>query len=161
MSRLKKPAVVDDLIASGLPKLPSMSRAQQNEIFNWARCIVEHFDLVLEKQPVKPRNIASLPCTERELKLAIKILLMIHIAKDESADVEALKRLYIKIASLLDIGRADMEALTTAMGDAKEYSAIPTGKVYPSYQHYLDLALAKQTTLLDEINNFIASIKDL
>lgn len=161
MSQLKKPAYVNDLITNGLQTLPSMPRAQQNEMVQWARSIVEHFDLVLEKNPAKLKNITLLPCPEAELKLAIKILLMLHVAKDDTVDVEALKRRYISIASFQHIRREDMAALTKAMGRANEDSQMSDREAYPSYQKYLDLALAEQNTLLDDINNFIGSIEDL
>jgi hypothetical protein len=55
------------------------------------------------------RDVKELPFLKKDIKMAIKILLLIYRNKSSDAEIETLRDLYVELGSFQDISKKDKE----------------------------------------------------
>jgi RNase P subunit RPR2 len=99
VAKIKKTAAVNDIVSGGIPALWSLSESQQLEVAEWSKSLIEQEDRIARKYHARIKRSEILPFSKQELKMAIKIQLLIQIADRNDELIDSLKRRYLRIAS--------------------------------------------------------------
>jgi hypothetical protein len=155
---MKKNDTVEKILNEGLQRLTSMSQKEQTAVALWSKAMLERYNQILDEHPAMLKSPKMLPCSKQEMKLAIKVALLPHVARNAHERIQQLKHNYISLAYFQHVDPQDRQNFSRGGGEADRRS---NAAAYPSYQKYLDLALAEQNSLLDEIDAFVSGIKKL
>jgi hypothetical protein len=85
--------------------------------------------------------------SKQELKLAIKILLLVYVSNKDYVNAGRLKQHYISIASFQKLDLKDKAAFAKAKDSVNNDSGTVPEYMYPSYLKYLDKVFNEQTAL--------------
>ena len=151
-------ATVKKLLKDGFQSVTTFSAEEQIALANWAASVVEQYHRVLKSHQARVKDYSLLPDSKQEVKLAIKVSMLPYITKDEQEGIQRLKYDYISLAMFQPIKAHDRETFAQAVNMEKARS---DDSAYPLYQEYLNLALAEQNSLIDEIDSFVADIKTI
>jgi hypothetical protein len=160
VAKTKKTAAINDIVSGGIHALWALSESQQLEVAQWSQSLIEKENRIARKYPARIKRSEILPFSKQELKLAIKIQLLIQIADRNNEVIDSLKRRYLRIASYQHVESDATGGKTKFLQGRGRKSDSVTGRFQSRYQKYVDLALIERNTLLDEINGFIAEIKN-
>ena len=155
----KEPAL--NYNSGGLPRLSSMSKAEQRGVLKWARSIIEQYVIVREKNPMLLNDISLLPCAKQGLKDAIKILLLSYISNQSLDEIDELKKHYISISSFQKLDTEDSKLLANLANDEDVRSEKSINILFTIFHKYLDLYQAEQQALATEINAYVQDVKQL
>jgi hypothetical protein len=153
---MRNQAAVKILLEDGFQRFTTFSVQEQVALASWAAFVVEQYHQVLNSHQVRVKDIGLLPYPKQEVKLAIKVSMLPYITKDEQEGLQGLKYDYISLAMFQTIRAEDRQTIAQAAQNDKARSE---DSAYPLFQEYLNLALAEQNSLLDEIDSFIADIE--
>ncbi len=152
-------AIVNKLRMKGISAISSMDAAEQVQVATWAQEVFDSYGSVLEKYPSKIKDVSRLPCTKQDIKIAIKVLLPIWIAKESEDMINVLKDRYTRLSTFQKITAEDKEATTGEVGGVDQKSESIDISASSTGHKYMDIILAEQKVLLDEINSYINELQ--
>jgi hypothetical protein len=141
--------------------LAHMSEESKVLITKWAQHITDQYIAVLEKHPEKIKNIADLPASKDEVKIAIKILLTAYFIKKSDKKVDILKDYYIGIGSFQSIDLEDKEKITEEANSTEQKLENSFTSFFSDYPKYMEVIISEQDALLKDLNNFINDLMTL
>ena len=137
----------------------TMNKKAQITMLNWAHNLVNQYDAILKNNPMKLKDIAELPCSKMDAKLAIKLLMLGSVEKGlDNNSASNLRDKFISLGSFQSIDQKDIVKLMKCMSDIKEKSMEDNTFSLPGFNKYMDLIISEQKALLEEINSFIEDI---
>ena len=144
---------------TGIIAILNMNKKSQMIMSNWAHDIVNQYNAVLKKNPMKLKNITELPFSKMDAKLAIKFLILGSVEKGlDDNTASNLRDKFISLGSFQSIDQKDIVKLMKCMSDIKEKSMEDNTFSLPGFNKYMDLIISEQKALLEEINSFIEDI---
>ena len=144
---------------TGIIAILNMNKKSQLIMSNWAHDIVNQYNAVLKKNPMKLKNITELPCSKMDAKLAIKLLMLGSVEKGlDNNTASNLRDKFISLGSFQSIDQKDIVKLMKYIRDIKEKSMEDNTFSLPGFNKYMDLIISEQKALLEEINSFIEDI---
>jgi hypothetical protein len=141
--------------------LAHMNEENKVLITNWAQHIVNRYITFLRKHPEKIKNIADLPASKDEIKIAIKILLTAYVIKKADKKVDLLKDYYISIGSFQSIDLEDKERIIEEVNSTEQKLENASASFFSNYHKYMEVIISEQDALLKDLNNFINVLKTL
>jgi hypothetical protein len=161
-SSLDAEALLNKLRKMGIMAILNMNKKSQLTMSNWAHDIVNQYNAVLKKNPMKLKNITELPCSKMDAKLAIKFLMLGSVEKGlDNKTVSNLRDKFIRLGSFQSIDQKDIVRLTKYIRDTKEKSMEDNFFSLPGFNKYMDLIISEQKALLEEISSFIEDIRKI
>ena len=144
---------------TGIIAILNMNKKSQMIMSNWAHDIVNQYNAVLKKNPMKLKNITELPFSKMDAKLAIKFLILGSVEKGlDDNTASNLRDKFISLGSFQSIDQKDIVKLMKYIRDIKEKSMDANTFSLPGFNKYMDLIISEQKALLEEINSFIEDI---
>ena len=155
--------LLNKLRKTGVTEILTMNKKAQITVSNWALDLVNQYNAILKNNPMKLKNIAELPGSKMDVKLAIKLLLLASGEKGfEGNTVLDLKDKFISLGEFQSIEQEDSVKLMKYIRDIQKKSMVPdTTTSFPELNKYMDLIISEQKVLLEEINNFIEDIRKI
>ena len=151
--------LLNKLRKTGIIAILNMNKKSQMIMSNWAHDIVNQYNAVLKKNPMKLKNITELPCSKMDAKLAIKLLMLGSVEKGlDNNSASNLRDKFISLGSFQSIDQKDIVKLMKYIRDIKEKSMDANTFSLPGFNKYMDLIISEQKALLEEINSFIEDI---
>lgn len=154
--------LLNKLRKRGITAILKMDKKAQIIVSNWANDLVNQYSAILRKNPMKLKNIANLSCSKMDVKLAIKILLLVSVEKiQENNTVVKLRDKFVSLGSFRSIDEEDTIKLMKYTRDIQNKSMEAETLPFPELNRYMDLILSEQKALLEEINGFIEDIRKI
>ena len=151
--------LLNKLRKTGITAILTMNKKEQITVSNWAHDLVNRYDAILKNNPMKLKDIAELPCSKMDAKLAIKLLLLVSVEKGlKDNAVVKLKDTFVRLGTFQSIDPEDISKLTKHLSYIKKQPTDADTSSFPELNNYMDLILSEQKALLEEINNFIGDI---
>ena len=97
----------------------------------------------------------------KNIKIAIKILLSAYVIKKADEIVDILKKRYISIGAFQDINPDDKEEIIEEANRKDQQLESAYESVFPSYHKYMEVIIAEQNALFEDVNNFINDLLEL
>ena len=155
-------SALDNLLKKLRRKGPSVMSAMRKSdiklIANWAYDVFNNYTTILEDSSMKVTSIAELQCPKRDIKLAIKVLLPTYLSKGSDDMVDLLKDRYVRLSAFQEISRKDKETLTREFNEIEKENGTTNRTLFPNYDKYIDLMLAEQNALVEDINIYIEDL---
>jgi hypothetical protein len=136
----------------GLAALINLSDDEREQVFIWSQVVISQYATLLKKASMSIRDVKELPILKRDIKMAIKILLLIYRNKSSDAEIETLRNLYVELGSFQDISKKDKERLNLEKGPRVLSSNPSNQEHFPTINKYKEQAVAEHNTLLQEFN---------
>jgi len=159
----KPPAVIGDCIIAfrqkGLSILSDMSKDEQTVFVNWAQNIVDRYGSLLQQNTSRIKNVADLPGSKENIKIAIKVLLPAYLAKGSDDVVDLLKDRYAGLGAFQEISPEDQKTILEISDEIDQESESADSSFFSTYQKYMQITLSEQKILLDDINAYINDLK--
>jgi len=159
----KPPGVIYDYIRGfrkkNLSILSDMTKDEQTFFVSWAQNIVDRYGYLLPENPSKLKNVADLPCSKEDLKIAIKLLLPAYLAKNSDDTADLLKDMYVSLGAFQEISPADTETILVEIDGIDAKSESTDTSLFSTYQNYMQIVVSEQKILVDEINAFISDLQ--
>jgi hypothetical protein len=157
------PPIINDYIKNfrqkGLSVLSDMSKGDQAVFVNWAQDVVDRYGHILQENPSKIKNVADLPCSKEDLKIAIKALLLAYLAKGSDDIVDLLKDRYVRLGAFQEISQEDKDAIIKESDEIDQRSESTDTSLFSTYQKYMQLVISEQNILLEDINTFVDDLQ--
>ena len=151
--------LLNKLRKTGITAILTMNKKEQITVSNWAHDLVNQYDAILKNNPMKLKDIAELPCSKMDAKLAIKLLLLVSVEKGlKDNTVVKLKDTFVRLGTFQSIDPEDISKLTKHLSYIQKQPTDADTSSFPELNNYMDLILSEQKALLDEINSFIGDI---
>jgi len=155
-------ALLNKLRKTEITSILTMSRKKQKTVLNWAYNLVNQYDAILKNNPMQLKDIAELPCSKMDAKLAIKLLMLTSVEKRlEDNTVVNLKDKFVSLGSFQSIDQEDIVKLIKYISYIQKLSMDADTPSFPELNKYVDLIISEQKALLDEINSFIEDIRKI
>ena len=158
-SSLDLEALLKSLRKKGISAIASMSAAEQTQVASWAQDVFDVYGSVLEKYPGKIKNLSALPCSKQDIQIAIKILLPIWCTRESENMVNLLQDRYIRLSAFQKITEEDKDMIIREVNDIDQTLEKTVISKTLAVHKYMDLILAEQKVLLDEINSYINDLQ--
>ena len=159
----RPPAMISDYIKNfrqkGLSIISDMRKDEQTIFVNWAQDVVDRYGHILQENPSKIKNVADLPCTKEDLKIAIKVLLPAYLAKGSGDTVDLLKDRYVRLGAFQEISQEDKDAIIKEFDEIDQKSESTDTLLFSTYQKYMQLVISEQNIFLEDINTFVDDLK--
>ena len=154
--------LLNKLRKTGIIAILNMNKKSQMIMSNWAHDIVNQYNAVLKKNPMKLKNITELPFSKMDAKLAIKFLILGSVEKGlDDNTASNLRDKFISLGSFQSIDQKDIVKLMKYIRDIKEKSMEDNTFSLPGFNKYMDLIISEQKALLEEISSFIEDIRKI
>ena len=154
--------LINKLRKTGITAILNMDKKAQLTLSNWANDLVNQYSAILKNNPVKLKDIADLSCSKMDVKLAIKILLLVSVEKvQEDNTVIKLRDKFVSLGSFRSIDEEDTIKLMKYTRDIQNKSMDAETLPFPELNKYMDLILSEQKALFEEINGFIEDIRKI
>ena len=151
--------ILKELRKTGITAILTMNKKEQITVSNWAHDLVNQYDAILKNNPMKLKDIAELPCSKMDAKLAIKLFLLASIEKGlKDNTVAKLKDTFVRLGTFQSVDPEDIAKLTKHLSYIQKQPMDADTSSFPELNKYMDLILSEQKALLDEINSFIGDI---
>ena len=155
-------AFLNKLRKTEITAILTMDRKAQIAVLNWAHNLVNQYDAILKNNPMKLKDIAELPCSKMDAKVAIKLLMLTSVEKRlKDNTVVNLKDKFVSLGSFQPIDQKDIVKLIKYINNIQKKSMDADTPSFPELNKYMDLIISEQKALLDEINNFIEDIRKI
>jgi len=155
-------AFLNKLRKTEITAIFTMNKKAQITVLNWAHNLVNQYDAILKNNPMKLKDIAELPCSKMDAKLAIKLLMLTSVEKRlEDNTVVNLKNKFVSLGSFQSIDQEDIVKLIKYVSDIQKKSMDADTPSFPELNKYMDLIISEQKALLDEINCYIGDIRKI
>jgi hypothetical protein len=145
----------------GISTIFDLSKDNMIKIANWAHQVFNDYDVALQSLSPKIKNIADLPFPKEDIKMAIKILLLTHVSEGSGDMVTRLKERYVRLSTFQDISRKDQAILISESRKVNNKSGSAGRSAFTTYNRYIDLILAEQNVLVEDINTFIEDLPNM
>ncbi len=146
--------LLNELRKTGITAILTMNKKEQITLSNWAHDLVNQYDAVLKNNPMKLKDIAELPCSKMDAKLAIKLLLLASVEKE-------LKDKFVRLGTFQSVDQEDISKLTKHLSYIQKQPMDADTSSFPELDKYMDLIISEQKALLEEINSFIEDIRKI
>jgi hypothetical protein len=144
------------LRTEGVAAIHRMPREDQRLLWFWSQNILAAYNRTLTANPGNLRRVRALPHPKSDIKLALRMALMLHVHRRDARAVENLRERYLELASFQDIAVGDRQKLKrTSSG------TIPPKHFFPLYSKYAGLAATERIRLLEEFNAYITNLKTI
>ena len=153
--------LLNEMKEKEISALAHMNEENKVLITKWAQHITDRYIAVLENHPEKIKNIADLPASKDEIKIAIKILLTAYVIKKSDKKVDILKDYYISIGSFQNIDLKDKEKIIEEANSAEQKLENSSTFFFSYYHNYMEVIISEQDALLKDLNNFINDLMAL
>lgn len=130
-----------------------MDKKEMLELWEWAVTVNDRYEELLSGRHRDVRDSKELPFSKEEIKLAIKLLLLVHLAAGKEEVVRNLKDRYVGLAHFQAIPEEAMQMLVTDAGNHIDKSNRFTN--YSTYNTLVETVVAEKKQLLDQINVFL------
>jgi len=155
-------AVLNKLRKTEITAILTMDKKAQIAMLSWAHNLVNQYDAILKNNPMKLKDIAELPCSKMDVKLAIELLMLTSVEKRlEDNTVVNLKDKFVSLGSFQPIEQKDIVKLVKYINNIQKKSMDADTPSFSGLNKYMDLIISEQKALLDEINNFIENIRKI
>jgi hypothetical protein len=156
-------SAIDDLLKKlrqkGLSVISAINKNDMKKIANWANEVFNDYTTALADFPMKIKSIEELPCSKQDVKLAIKILLPTYLSKGSDDVVDLLKDRYVRLSAFQDISMEDKETIIREFNEIEKETT--DRLLFPNYYKYIDLMVAEQNALVEDINSYIEDLPHL
>jgi len=153
-------ALLNRLRKTEITAILTMNKKAQKTVLNWANNLVNQYDAILKNSPMKLKDIAGLPYSKMDAKLAIKLLMLTAVEKKlEDNTVVNLKDKFVSLGSFQSIDQKDIVELIQYISDIQKKSMDADTPSFPELNKYMNLIISEQKALLEEINSFIRDIR--
>jgi hypothetical protein len=140
---------------AGITALATMSKHEQSIIVKWSQDVVQQFEELLKKLPMKINDTAILPHRKESIKIAIKTLLLAYVAKESDEIINSLKDRYILLNRFQEIRTEDIDTVYKEANAIEQKSDSTDISLFPTYYKYMQVAVSEQKALIDEIKSII------
>jgi hypothetical protein len=155
-------ALLEKLRKTGITAIFAMNKKAQTTMSTWAHDLVNQYNNILKNNPMKLKDITKLPCSKKDAKLAIKLLLLAFVKKGlEDDTVLDLRNKFVSLGSFQSIDQEDTPRLKKYIRNIQKKSMDVGTSSFPEFNKYLDLIISEQKVLLEEINSFIEDIRKI
>ena len=158
-------SALDDLLKKlrqkGLSIISAINKNDMKKMANWANEVFNDYTTALENFPMKIKSIEELPCSKQDIKLAIKILLPTYLSKGSDDMVDLLKDRYVRLSAFQEIGMEDKETIIRKSHEVEKENGTTDRLLFPDYYKHIDLMVAEQNALVEDINNYIEDLPKL
>jgi len=153
--------LLNEIKEKEISELAHMNEENKVLITKWAQHITDRYIAVLEKHPEKIKNIANLPASKDEIKIAIKILLTAYVIKKSDKKVDILRDYYISIGAFQSIDLEDKEKIIEKANSTEQKLDNSSTSFFSNYHKYMEVIISEQGALLKDLNNFINDLMTL
>jgi ABC-type antimicrobial peptide transport system permease subunit len=153
--------LLNEVKGKEISALAHMNEEDKVLISKWAQQITDRYIAVLKKHPEKIKNIADLPASKDEIKIAIKILLTAYIIKKSKKMVDILKDYYISIGSFQNIDLEDKEKIIEEANRTDKKLKNSSTSLFSNHHKYMEVIISEQGALVKDLNNFINDLMTL
>ena len=151
-------ALLKTLREKGISNISALSKEDMIRTANWASRVFNDYELALDRLPFKIMSIADLPFPKEDIKMAIKILLLTFVSEGSDDTVSRLKDRYVRLSAFQDISREDQAILTKESRKLNHQNGSDDRFTLSIYDKYIDLMVAEQNVLVEDINTFIEDL---
>jgi hypothetical protein len=152
-------AIIKDYIENfrktGITALATMSKHEQSVVVKWSQAVVQQFEELLKKNPMKINDAAILPYPKESIKIAVKTLLLAYVAKESDEIINSLKDRYILLNRFQEIRPEDIDTVYKEANEIEQKSDSTDISLFPTFYKYMQVGVSEQKALLDEINSII------
>ena len=118
--------LLNKLRKKGVTAILTMNKKAQITVSNWALDLVNQYNAILKNNPMKLKNIAELPDSKMNVKLAIKLLLLASGEKGfQGNTVLDLRDKFISLGEFQSIEQEDSIKLMKYIRDIQKKSMVP------------------------------------
>ncbi|MGD2099395.1 MAG: hypothetical protein PVG35_17600 [Desulfobacterales bacterium] len=149
------------LRVKGISTIAGLSKNDMIRLANWANQVFNDYAVALESLPMKIKHNADLPHPKEDIKMAIKILLLTHVSKGSDDMVTLLKERYVRLSTFQEIRREDQENLIKESCEMNNQTGSTVRPTFTTYNKYIDLIVAEQNVLVEDINTFIEDLPSM
>ena len=154
--------LLNELRKTGITAILAMNKKEQITLSSWAHDLVNQYDAVLKNNPMKLKDIAELPCSKMDAKLAIKLLLLASVEKGlKDNTVVKLKDTFVRLGTFQSVNQEDISKLTKHLSYIQKQPMDADTSSFPELDKYMNLIISEQKALLEEINSFIEDIRKI
>lgn len=162
--KVELPEISPELLArlrkKGIATFEQLSDKEQTDVWEWSREVIRSYRNTLETDQRNVRDLAELPFTKDDIKLAIKIALPLYVSKDLQRMIRALKNAYKELGAFQDLDRLTAEKKT--LRDNLVGFLLRNGKTSSDgADKNMDLIVSEKKALTEEINSFVADLDSL
>jgi hypothetical protein len=136
----------------GIASLINLRDDERQQVFIWSQEVISQYATLLKKASMSIRDVKELPFLKKDIKMAIKILLLIYRNKSSDAEIETLRDLYVELGSFQDISKKDKERLNLEKGPRVLTSNLSNQEHFPTINKYKEKAVSEHNTFLQEFN---------
>ena len=141
--------------------ISAMRKSDIKIIAKWAYEVFNEYTTVLENLQMKIKGITELPCPKQDIKLAIKVLLPTYLSKGSDDIVGLLKDSYVRLSAFQEISMEDKETIMREFHEIEKDNGTTNRMLFPNYYKYIDLMVAEQNALVEDINIYIEDLPHL
>ena len=146
------------LRGKGISVISAIKKKDMKKIANWANEVFNDYTTALADLPMKIKSIEELPCSKQDIKLAIKILLPTYLSKGSDDTVHLLKDRYVRLSAFQEISMEDKETIIRESHEIQKEAGTIDRSLFPNYYKYIDLMVAEQNALAEDINSYIEDL---
>ena len=150
--------LIRTLRQKGISNISGLRKDDMIRIANWAQQVYNDYDDALESLPSKIKSVTDLPFAKEDIKMAIKILLLTYVSNSSDEMVTRLKERYVRLSAFQDISREDQAILTKESRETNQMNGSADRTALTAYDKYIDLMVAEQNVLVEDINTFIEDL---
>ena len=143
--------LLNEIREKEISALAHMNEDNKVLIAKWAQHTTDRYIAILEKHPEKIKNIADLPASKDEIKIAIKILLTAYVIKKSDKKVDILKDYYIRIGSFQSNDLEDKEEIIEEANSTEQKLENASTSFFSNYQKYMEVIISEQDALLRDL----------
>jgi len=145
----------------GITAFKQMTDDDRRQVWQWSKAVLRQYLSKLETDPSNIRNVKSLPFPKEDIKLAIKLALLIYISKDMQRMVKKLKAAYKEIGTFQPIDVQD-NTKSFCKKTARCAASLQNNKtICPQSEQYTEISVSEKKALLQEINDFVTDLEAL
>lgn len=147
--------ILKALREKGLSTISDLKKSDMKIIASWAHEVDNDYAAALESLPMKIKSVSELPHSKQDIKIAIKILLLNYLSKGSDDMVALLKDRYARLSAFQEISEDDKETIVRESRELDPINGSGDRSLFPTYSKYVDLIIAEQNALFEDINTFI------
>ena len=150
--------LLNKLRQKGPSVISSMRKSDIKIIAKWSYDVFNEYTTVLEDLQMKIKSTTELPCPKQDIKLAIKMLLPTYLSKGSDDMVALLKDSFVRLSAFQEINLADKETMIREFHELEKENKATNRMLFPNYYKYIDLMVAEQNALVEDINSYIEDL---
>lgn len=152
------PELMVELRKKGIATFEALNEEEQTSVWEWSRTVIKTYRSTLKSDQSNVRDLAELPYSKDDIKLAIKIALPLYISKDLQRMIRVLKNAYKELGTFQNLER--LKAEKKSLRKNLPVFLSPKSKTSDDTSDTnMDIVVSEKKALTEEINSFVTDLE--